>query len=210
MSTYDLEEQEQIDIIKAWWKRNGNTVILTVSVLVATAVGVQGWRHYQNSQSQKASMMYEVLQSEAKGADAKKIRETAGQIMEQYSGTAYAPRAALIAANANYDSGDAQSAKAQLQWVVAHTKEDALRDMARLRLAGVLLDEKNYAEALKQVDVQSNPAFAALFADAKGDVFAAQGKNAEARNAYQAALDKIGAKSPYRQVIQLKQDGLNG
>lgn len=209
MATYDLEEQEQIDIIKAWWKRNGNTVMLAVAVFAATAAGVQGWRQYQNGQTQKASMMYEVLQSVAKGSDAKKTREAAGQIMEQYSGTAYAPRAALIAAKANYDAGDAQSAKAQLQWAVDHAKEDALRDMARLRLAGVLLDEKNYAEALKQVESQPDPAFAALFADMKGDVLAAQGKNAEARSAYQAALDKIGAKSPYRQLIQMKQDGLS-
>ena len=208
MATYDLEEQEQIDIIKTWWKRNGNMVMLAVAVFAATVAGVQGWRHYQNGQTTKASMMYEVLQSTEKSADAKKIREAAGQIIEQYPGTAYAPRAALIAAKTNYDFGDVQSAKAQLQWVVEHAKEDAVRDIARLRLAGVLLDEKNYADALKQVEAQSNPAFIALFADLKGDILVAQGKNAEARTAYQTALDKIGAKSPYRQLIQMKQDGL--
>lgn len=208
MATYDLEEQEQIDIIKTWWKRNGNTVMLAVAVFAVTVAGVQGWRQYQNSQATKASMMYEVLQGVARSADAKKTREAAGQIMEQYPNTAYAPRAALIAAKTNYDAGDAQSAKAQLQWAAEHAKEEAVRDMARLRLAGVLLDEKNYAEAMKQVEAPSNPAFVALFSDLKGDVLAAQGKNTEARSAYQAALDKIGAKSPYRQLIQMKQDGL--
>lgn len=208
MATYDLEEQEQIDIIKTWWKRNGNTVLLAVAVFALTVAGVQGWRQYQNSQTAKASVMYEVLQGVSKSADAKKTREAAGQIMEQYPGTAYAPRAALIAAKTNYDFGDAQSAKAQLQWAAEHAKEDVVRDMARLRLAGILLDEKNYVEALKQVDMQPNPAFIALFADMKGDVLAAQGNAAEARSAYQTALDKIGAKSPYRQLIQMKQDGL--
>ena len=208
MATYDLEEQEQIDIIKTWWKRNGNTVMLAVAVFAVTVAGVQGWRQYQNSQATKASTMYEVLQGVAKSADAKKTREAAGQIIEQYPSTAYAPRAALIAAKSNYDAGDAQSAKAQLQWATEHAKEDAVRDMARLRLAGVLLDEKNYAEASKQVETPSSPAFVALFADLKGDILAAQGKNTEARSAYQTALDKIGAKSPYRQLIQMKQDGL--
>lgn len=208
MATYDLEEQEQIDIIKTWWKRNGNTVLLALAVFAVTVAGVQGWRQYQNGQVTKASMMYEVLQGVAKSADAKKTREAAGQIMEQYPSTAYAPRAALIAAKTNYDAGDVQSAKAQLQWAAEHAKEEAVRDMARLRLAGVLLDEKNYAEALKQVEAPSNPAFVALFADLKGDILAAQGKNTEARSAYQVALDKIGAKSPYRQLIQMKQDGL--
>jgi predicted negative regulator of RcsB-dependent stress response len=208
MATYDLEEQEQIDIIKTWWKHNGNTVIMAVTVFAVTVAGVQGWRHYQNGQTAKASMMFEGLQGVAKSADAKKTRETAGQIMEQYPGTAYAPRAALIAAKTNYDAGDAKSAKAQLQWATEHAKEDAVRDMARLRLAIVLLDEKNYADALKQVELQPNPAFIALFADLKGDILAAQGKNMEARSAYQSALDKIGAKSPYRELIQLKLDGL--
>lgn len=208
MATYDLEEQEQIDIIKTWWKHNGNTVMLAVTVFAVTVASVQGWRHYQNGQTAKASMMFEVLHGVAKSADAKKTRETAGQIMEQYPGTAYAPRAALIAAKTNYDAGDAKSAKAQLQWATEHAKEDAVRDMARLRLAIVLLDEKNYAEALKLVELQPNPAFSALYADLKGDILAVQGKNAEAGTAYQSALEKIGAKSPYRELIQLKLDGL--
>jgi len=208
VATYDLEEQEQIDIIKAWWKRNGNMVILAVAVFAVTVAGVQGWRQYQSGQTAKASLMFETLQGGAKSADAKKTRDTAGQIMEQYPSTAYAPRAALIAAKTNYDAGDAKSAKAQLQWAAEHAKEDVVRDMARLRLAVVLLDEKDYAQALKQVELQPNPAFAALFADLKGDILAVQGKNTEARSAYQAALDKIGVKSPYRELIQLKLDGL--
>lgn len=210
MAAYDLEEQEQIDVLKAWWKRNGNTVILAVTVFAATVAGVQGWRYYQNSQAAKASMMYELLQNAAKSGDAKKTRDAAGQIMEQYSGTAYAPRAALMAAKSNYDNGDVQSAKAQLLWAVEHAKEDEVRDMARLRLAGMLLDEKNFADALKQAASGSSPAFGALFSDLQGDILAAQGKTAEARVAYQTAVDKIGEKSPYRQLIKMKLDGLGG
>jgi predicted negative regulator of RcsB-dependent stress response len=210
MAAYDLEEQEQIEVLKAWWKRNGNTVILAVTVFAATVAGVQGWRYYQNSQAVKASMMYELLQNAAKSGDAKKARDAAGQIMEQYSGTPYAPRAALMAAKTNYDNGDMQSAKAQLQWAADHAKEDEVRDMARLRLAGVLLDEKNNADALKQLAAGSSPAFSALFSDLQGDILAAQGKTAEARSAYQVAVEKIGEKSPYRQLIKMKLDGLGG
>jgi predicted negative regulator of RcsB-dependent stress response len=210
MATYDLEEQEQIDALKAWWKHNGSTVILAFAIFVAAVAGVQGWRHYQSNQAVKASMMYEVLQSVAKSGDAKKTRDAAGQIMEQHPGTPYAARAALIAAHANYDSGDVQSAKAQLLWVTEHAKENEVRDIARLRLAGLLLDEKDYAQALKQVETQPNPAFAALFADMKGDILAVQGKQSEARGAYQIALDKIGEKSPYRQMIKMKMENLGG
>lgn len=210
MATYDLEEQEQIDILKAWWKRNGNLVILAVTVFAVTLSGAQGWRYYQHSQTAKASMMFEVLQSVTKSGDTKKTRDAAGQIMEQHPGSPYAARAALIAAKANHDSGDVQSAKAQLQWAVDHAKEDEVRDIASLRLAGQLLDEKKYAEALKLVDLKPVPSFVALFADMKGDILVAQGKPTEARVAYQVAMDKIGEKSPYRQLVKMKMENLGG
>ncbi len=210
MATYDLEEQEQIDILKAWWKRNGNMVILAVAVFAVTLSAVQGWRYYQHNQAIKASMAYEVLQSMTKSDDTKKVRDAAGQIMELYPASPYAARAALIAAKANHDAGDAQSATAQLQWAADHAKEDAVRDIARLRLAGQLLDEKKYAEALKQVEMNPVPAFMALFSDMKGDILTAQGKPTEARVAYQAALDKVGEKSSYRQLIKMKIENLGG
>lgn len=210
MSTYDLEEQEQIDALKAWWKRNGTMVILAATVFFATVAGVQGWRYYQNTQATKASMAYGILQSVLRGGDIKRIRDAAGQLMEQYPSTAYASRAALIAAAVNYDAGDVQSAKAQLQWAIEHTKENEVRDVAKLRLAGVLLDEKKYPEAQKLMTEQPSQSFAGLFADMQGDIWLAQGKNAEARTAYLAALEKSGEKSQYRQIIQMKLDSVGG
>jgi predicted negative regulator of RcsB-dependent stress response len=206
---YDLEEQEQLDVLKDWWKRNGTIVILAVGVFAAVVVGMQGWRHYQKNQQQQAAMVYEAVQIGAQTKDIKRIRDAAGQLIEKYPGTPYAVRAALLAAGANLESGDAKSAKAQLQWVTEHAKkEESARDIARLRLAGILLDEKNYAEAMKQLESPHEKAFTGLFADLKGDVLAAQGKSAEASAAYQAALEKMDEKSAYRQVVQMKLDGL--
>ncbi len=205
---YDLEEQEQLDVLKAWWKRNGNAVLLGIAAFAAVVVGIQGWRYYQKNQQQQAAMVYEVVQGGIQGKDIKRIRNAAGQLIEKYPGTPYASRAALLAAGANYESGDARSAKAQLQWAIDHAKEDGVRDIARLRLAGILLDEKSNEEALKVLESQHGQAFAALFADLKGDVLVAQGKVADARAAYKAALEKMEEKSPYRQVVQMKLDGL--
>lgn len=205
---YDLEEQEKLDELKDWWKRNGTTVMLAVAVFAAVVAGMQGWRVYQNSQQRQAALAYEAVQSGVRGKDTKRIREAAGQLIEKYPGTPQASRAALLAAGANFESGDAKSAKAQLQWVVDHAKEEGARDIARLRLAGILLDEKAYAEAMKTLDASHEKAFDGLFFDLKGDVLAAQGKVADARIAYQAALDKTDEKSAYRQVVQMKLDGL--
>ncbi|HSS46029.1 MAG TPA: tetratricopeptide repeat protein [Burkholderiales bacterium] len=207
---YDLQEQEQLDELKAWWKENGRRVITIVVVFALGAAAVQGWRHYQQTQARQAAALYGTLEELLPGKDAKKIQEMAGAIVEKFPSTAYATRAALIAAKTNYDSGDVKSAKAQLQWVIDHASEDELRDMARLRLGGALLDEKNYAEALSLLEAKHSPAYDPLFYDLKGDILVAQGKTAEARDAYQTALDKSDKKSNYRSLIQVKLDALGG
>jgi len=207
---YDLQEQEQIDALKAWWKENRRVVILTVTVFVVAMAGVQAWRYYQQSQAQQAAELYGALQQLVPENNAKKIREAAATLIDKFSSTAYAPRAALIAAKVNYQAGDAQSAKAQLQWVINHAAEDELQDIARLRLAGMLLDEKNYTQALRLLEAKHSPAYDAFYLDLKGDVLLAQGKPAEARGAYQAAFDKIDKKSNYRDLIQIKLDALGG
>ncbi len=207
---YDLQEQEQIDALKAWWKENGRLVILTIIAFVVAAAGIQAWRYYQQSQAQQAAELYGALQQLVPENNAKKIRETSATIIEKFSSTAYAPRAALIAAKVNYQTGDAQSAKAQLQWVIDHAAEDELKDIARIRLAGMLLDEKNYAQALELLEAKHNPFNDAFYLDLKGDVLVAQGKFAEARSTYQEVLSKIDKKSTYRDLIQIKLDALGG
>jgi predicted negative regulator of RcsB-dependent stress response len=207
---YDLEEQEQIDAIKAWWKQYGNTVLLALAIFVSVVSGMQGWRYYQNKQTAQAAGLYEVLQGAVESRDAKQAREVAGQLIEQYAGSPYASRAALTAAKVNYELGDAKSAKAQLQWAVDHAKNDEIRDAARLRLAGILLDEKNHGEALKLLETKHGAGYDGLYADLRGDVLDASGKGAEAQAAYKLALEKMDPASGYRALVQMKLDALGG
>ena len=205
---FDLEEQEKVDEIKAWWKQHGNSVMMAVTVFVVVLAGIQGWRYYQNSQTQQAAVLYDILQNAVQAGETPKIRDAAGQIIDKFPRTPYAARSALISARANYESGDAKSAKAQLQWVIDHASENAQQDVARLRLAGILLDEKNMVEALKLLDAKHGEDYDGLYADLKGDVLAAQGNVVEARKAYSMALEKTDVKSPFRKYIQIKQDSL--
>lgn len=206
---FDQEEQERIDDLKAWWKQYGNMVLLGVIVFLAAIAGTQGWRYYQHSQRMQAAALYDALENAAQGNDVKKIRDAATAIMDQYPATAYAVNAALASARANYETGDAKSAKAQLQWVVEHASEGPPRQIARLRLAGLWLDEKNYAEALKLLDSAHDAAFDGMYADLKGDVLAAQGKLGEARAAYTDAIAKTDPKNlAYRNYVQVKLDAL--
>ncbi|MBT9613103.1 MAG: tetratricopeptide repeat protein [Burkholderiales bacterium] len=204
----DLEEQEQVDALKAWWKEHGNKVIVGLTVFVLTVAGWRGWEAYQSKQTGEAAALFEVLRVELATNDPKKIRDVAGQLIDKFPRTVYATDAAMIAAKINFESGDAKSAKAQYQWVIEHAKQAQSKDLAHLRLAVVLLDEKNYGDALKQLESAHDTAFAPLFNDLKGDVYALQGKSKEARSAYQAAIDKLPKDSPFKNYVQIKLDAL--
>ncbi|HQR50284.1 MAG TPA: tetratricopeptide repeat protein [Methylophilaceae bacterium] len=204
---YDLEEQEQLDELKAWWKRHGNTVMLGLGLALAAFAAYQGWKAYQHRQSLQASAQYDAL-TQLEEKDIKGIRSISGQIIEKYAGTPYAVRAALIAAKANYAANDAKSAKAQLEWAMGHAKEDALRAVAQLQLAAIQFDEKQYDAALKTLGEKHDAGFDGLFADLKGDILAAQGKKAEAKAAYAEALTKLDAGGDYRHHTEHKLDAL--
>ncbi len=208
---YDLEEQEQIASLKAWWAENGNLVLGTVLAVALVIAGWQGWRLWQSSQSHQASALYETLVAAAQAGDAKALREAGGTLVESYARTLYASMGALATARFHFERGDLKSAKAQLQWVVERTSSEELRDIARLRLAAVLLDEKNYDEALKLLDAKHATPLAAQYAALKGDILAARNQAAEAKAAYRLALEKAdGRNEAFRASVQMRLDALGG
>jgi len=205
---YDLQEQEQLEELKGWWKDYGRLVLIGVAAGALAIAGFQGWRYYRHSQALAAGALYEQLEQAERAGDRGKVRDIAGSVVARYSSTPYASFAALGAARAAFEAGDLAEAKARLTWVIENARREEFRDVARLRLAGVLLDEKGYDEALKLLEVKPGESMSALYADLRGDILLAQGKHADARNAYQLALDRSEAGSPYRSTVQLKLDSL--
>lgn len=207
----DHEEQEQVAELKAWWRQHGN---LIVSVILAAAVafaGWQGWRWYQASQSSQAAAVYEALAKGAQEGDAKAVRDAAGTLIESYPRTHYAAMGALVAARFHFDRNDAKSAKAQLQWLADSGASQDFRDLARLRLAAILVDEKAYDEALKLLEVEHAAAYGSQYAALRGDALVAKKQTAEARAAYQLALDKAGNEdSAFRQSLRMRLEALGG
>jgi predicted negative regulator of RcsB-dependent stress response len=210
MAVYDLEEQEKIDDLKAWWAVYGKYVSAAVVGVAVVVISVQGWRWYQGFQAEKASVLYQAVSQAARAKDLAKAKEPATQIVERFSSTAYAPRAVLLYAKLLYEAGDNAAAKAQLQWVIDHAREDELKSVARFRIAQMLLDEKQYDDALKTLDAKTDEAFTGIYSDLKGDVLAAAGKTSDARAAYQVSLAKLDPKSAYRSYVQAKLDALGG
>lgn len=210
MSTLDLQEQEQVDALKAWWKENGKWVITVVVVALLGFAGMQYWKKHQATQAAEAATLYNEVMKQVATNDPKRINDAVAALVDRYGSTPYASRAQLLAVQANLQARDVARAKTQLQWVIDHAGEKGLQDTARLKYASLLLDEKDYAGAMKLLDATHPESFTGLYADLKGDVLNAQGKTEEARAAYKQAYEKTDPNSMYRNLIQLKLDALGG
>lgn len=207
---YDHDEQEQLDTLKAWWNQYGNLITWLLIIALSAYAGWTGWNYYQRNQAIQASQLYEELQKALAAKDQAKVQRAATDMQDKFGRTAYAQMSALAAAKAAFDAGDLATAKGQLQWAIDNGRDEEYRAIAKLRLAGVLLDEKAYDQALKLLSSEFSAAFAGVVEDRKGDILMAQEKFAEAREAYQAALEKTDQRSPGRQLIQLKLDAIGG
>jgi predicted negative regulator of RcsB-dependent stress response len=210
MAAYDLEEQDQLEDLKDWWKQWGNTVSGVVIAVCVAVIAVQGWRWWTQQQAERGSVLYNAVSVAARANDVAKAKDAMAQLTDKYGGTAYAPRAALIVAAMLNDTGDKAGAKAQLAAVIDRDTEDELKQIARLRLAAILIDDKQYDDALRTLDAKHDDAFAGIYADMRGDILAAAGRPAEARTAYTNALARLDPKSPYRNYVQVKLDTLGG
>ena len=203
-NTLDLQEQEQLDDLKAFWKQYGNLITWVITACLLAFAGWNAWGWYQRDQATKASAMFDELDKAAVAGEADKVDRIFNDLKDRYGRTVFAEQGGLLAARVQFDKGQADAAKASLAWVADNAAEDEYRSVARLRLAGLQLDAKQYDAALKTLDADSAKPFAALVADRRGDVLLAQGKSAEARTAYQAAWKAMGDKVDYRRLIEAK------
>lgn len=203
-NTLDLQEQEQLDDIKAFWKQYGNLITWLITACLLAFAGWNAWGWYQRDQATKASSMFDELDKAAAAGDADKAGRVFTDLKERFGGTAYAQQGGLLAARVQYEKGQLDGAKASLAWVAEHAAEDEYRSIADLRLAGVLLEAKQFDAALKALNAAPSKEFAALVADRRGDVLLAQGKSAEARSAYQTAYKAMSEKLDYRRLIEAK------
>jgi predicted negative regulator of RcsB-dependent stress response len=207
----DLEEQEQVDELKAWWKQHGGLIGAVVLAAAVAFAGWQGWRWYQVSQSTQASVLYDTVTKAAQANDAKALRDATGTLVESYPRTLYASMGALVAARYYFDRNDLKTAKAQLQWVRDHSPSDDFKDLARLRLAAVLLDEKTYDEALKVLEAKPAEAYEAQYAALRGDILLAKNQAAEAKAAYKLALEKSDKKDgSFQESVRMRLEALGG
>lgn len=208
-------DEEQVELIKSWWKENGKTLLLSVIVVLG---GWFGWNSWQTSQQQKAEAASElysqlvdaVAQPAAQQTEEQKASAVAlaTELKTTYAGTAYADFGALFLARFAADAGDFDAAAAELQAVVNTSKADAVKYTAQARLAQVLIQQEKFDEALALVNTVPDPAYTVQFEDAKGDALYRKGDNAEARNAWIRARDAAQTLGLNTQPLQRKIDAL--
>jgi predicted negative regulator of RcsB-dependent stress response len=208
MAAFDLEEQEQIDALKHFWHEYGKLIIAALVAFVVGVGGVQGWKYYKRTQAEEASLAFSKLEEAQDKGDTNEIRNVAKDIIDNFGSTPYASMAALVAAKTEQEAGDLAAAAGQLEWVVDNTSSEETRMLSQLRLAAIRLDQQQYEVALKLLDGDVTEAFIGPYSDLRGDVLVAQGKIAEARAAYQRALEESAEGGTWRDVVQIKLDAL--
>jgi predicted negative regulator of RcsB-dependent stress response len=210
MATHlDLEEQEQLDALKHFWARWGNLITWVLIVVLGAYAAWNGWQYWERRQAALASGLYEELSRGARDGDLARVERALSDMQSKYGGTIYAAHSGLLAAKVFQEKDKLVEAKSALTWVAEKASDDALQATARLRLASLLIGDKAYDEALKQLAGSFPKSYSALVADRRGDVLVLQGKRAEAATEYGKAYQGLDAASgDYRRLVATKLNAL--
>lgn len=202
----DAHQQDQIDQLKMFWERGGKWLVVLITLIIVSFLGYYSYEQYQKKQIAAAGALYIQFFEVMKNENVDKAKSLVEQLEQNYASTPYAPRAAMAYAAIAFDKKDLKTAKEQLTFAITNSNgEKWITSMARLNMAGVLADEKKYEEALQELDKPYEPVFSVQYNDLKGDILQTKGDVSAARQAYQAALDKISKKEDQKyQLIATK------
>ncbi len=204
----DLEEQEQLDQIKHFWKTYGNLISWLLIAILGSYAAWNGYQYWERTQATKAAALYDEVERAAAAGDVARVERSLADMKDKFGSTQFAQQSALLAAKTLQAQGKTDAAREALSWVANGASDKAYRDIARLRLAALQLDAKAYDEALKPLSGEFTPAMVGLAADLRGDVLQAKGQSAEAIAAYQQAWQKLADTPDYRRLVQAKLNAL--
>ena len=204
----DLEEQEQLDQIKHFWKQYGNLITWLLIVVLGAFASWNFYQYWQKNQSSQAAAMYDEVERTVKLAEPAKVDRVFADMKEKFSSTSYAQQAGLLVAKHYYSLGQLDPAKAALTWVAEQTSEPGFQAVARLRLASLWIESKNYDEALKPLNADFPTSYRAMVSDRKGDLLQLQGKKAEAIAEYEKAYKLFDEKIEFRRLVEVKLNAL--
>ena len=200
----DLEEQEQLDQLKHFWKQYGNLITWSLILVLGAFASWNFYQYWQRSQATQAAAMYDEVERVVKSADGAKIDRVFADMKDRFASTTYAQQAGLLVAKQYYSAGNVEAAKAALGWVADKASDPGYQAIAKLRLAGILMESKAFEDALKQLSGSFPGNFDALVADRKGDILLLQGKKTE----YEKAFKNFEERTEYRRLVEVKLNSL--
>ena len=208
--SYNLEEQDQIEQLRAFWQEWGTAISALLLIAALAWAGWSGWHWWQRRQAAQASSLYAQLTQRLGASDLKDAAPIWTKLRDDFGSTAYAQMGALGVAHAYTEAAQPQQAEAVLTWAAQHGPVQAQRAAAMLNLASLQIDAHQYDAALQTLKTPPAASFSALFLAGRGDVYAAQGDRSKARQAYAQALAQLPPDAALRQLLQIKLDSVGG
>ena len=203
-SHLNLEDQEQLDELKHFWKSWGDLITWVLIAVLGSYAAWMGWQSYQSKQAAQSAALYDTVERSALSGDLALLDRSVNDIEEKFASTTYAQQAALLAARVYNDKDRKADAKKQLTWVIDQASDEGYQTLARLRLAALLVEDKAYDEARKQLTAKTPEAFAPLMADRLGDLAMLQAQPAEAVQHYKNAWKGFEPNADYRRLVAVK------
>ena len=204
----DLEEQEQLDELKAFWKQWGNLITIVLTIALAAFAGWNVYQRWQQNQASQAAALFDEVERNAVASDLPKLERVFADMKDKYPNTSFAQQAGLVAARVFFEGAKPDQAKAALTWVAEKSSDNGYQAIAKLRLAGVLMESAAYDDALKLLSGSFPPEFSALVADRMGDIYMLQGKKQEARTEFEKAFKAFDERVEYRRLVEVKLNSL--
>ena len=208
MATFDLDEQEQLDALQQFWRSYGRIVMAVVLAVVVGFGGTKWWEHQTKTESQSASAAFNKLEAIQAVEDFDLLSSLSDEIITEYGDTYYAELARLNLAKTETDVGNYEEGINLLSGVVNDSRDSSLVALARLRIAALYVMTEQFESAMLALDGDADASMSGLFADMRGDIYAAQELQDEARAAYQEALSLLQEGNPWVDIVQIKIDSL--
>lgn len=207
MDVYTTEEQ-QVEAIKKWWKKNGMSTVGAVLIGISIVVGGRMWMAQQDSHAEVASAKYDTMVSALSQGMNDIALEQSSSLIGQFSDTPYASLAALSSAKIKLAQGESLAARTHLQWVMNKADSNELKQIARIRLARVMLSDGDHQQALALLGQVDSGSFVSSFEGLRGDIYLAMDQHDKAKSAYTLALNAAGKGSGNQDLLKMKLDDL--
>lgn len=188
-----LEDEKQMEMMKVWWQENGTVLLFALFMIIGSHFGWQKWQSHKLKVSHAASVQYQQVLS---GADTPELSDV------RHSG--YASLLAFQQAKKAVENHHLDDAKTQLIWVVNHADSPYLKQLARLRAARILLEQKHYDHATLILKKEENKTFLPIINQVRGDIALAQKQTDQAKVFYEQAYAAWPTNSPARVYLQMQ------